>query len=133
MADYLIDGTGKTPRVHLCADAGVLEISGRSIPENALEFYKPVLEWLDAYSLAPQPHTRMDLRLEYLNTSSSKCLFDLFRKLERIAGAGHDVGINWYHDPDDEEMMETGEDFRDVVKIPISVVASQEREQDMAR
>jgi len=117
-----IEGTKSTPAVTFNPEKGILEIRGRSIPENALEFYKPIMELMEAYSLNPQKETRVDIQLEYLNTSSSKCLYDVFHKLELIANAGNEVKVNWYYEEDDEDMMETGEDFNDILKIPFTFI-----------
>jgi hypothetical protein len=117
-----IEGTAKTPSVNFNPDKGILEIKGRSIPENSLEFYHPILEWLKAYAQAPQKETKVNIQLEYLNTSSSKCLVDVFHKLQLIADAGNEVKINWYYEEDDEDMLETGEDFEDILKLPFTFI-----------
>jgi hypothetical protein len=49
MEPIIIEGTPKTPTVKFDASAGVFEIKGRSIPENSVEFYKPLVDWLDGY------------------------------------------------------------------------------------
>ncbi|MES2388981.1 MAG: SiaC family regulatory phosphoprotein, partial [Bacteroidota bacterium] len=36
--------------------------------------------------------------------------------------AGSNALVTWYHDVDDEDMKEAGEDFRLLVKIPIEIV-----------
>ena len=59
-------------------------LKGRSIPENSIELYKPLNEWLDQYASAPKPATVVDMKLEYFNTSSSKCILDFFKKLEKV-------------------------------------------------
>ena len=33
--------------------AGLIELKGKSIPENSTEFYKPVFDWLDKFGEAP--------------------------------------------------------------------------------
>ncbi len=84
MENYLHTPTPKTPKLEFKFDMGLFEISGRSIPENSIEFYKPLLTALEQYVLNPAPSTTLRINLEYFNTSSSKCLVDIFRKLERI-------------------------------------------------
>ena len=79
METIIIEGTPKTPSVNFDSTSGILHLKGRSIPENSIEFYKPLVEWLDAYSGKPQPKTAVNIQLEYFNTSSSKCLLDLFK------------------------------------------------------
>jgi hypothetical protein len=49
MEPIIIEGTPKTPTVKFDAAKGVFEIKGRSIPENSVEFYKPLVDWLDSY------------------------------------------------------------------------------------
>ena len=90
-------------------------ISGRSIPENSIEFYKPLLDWLDKYVNNPLESTIFEIKLEYFNTSSSKCLVEIFRKLEKIHDNGKQVSIEWYFDEEDEEYWEeSGEDFKEM-------------------
>ena len=47
MDKITIEGTSKTPTIIFDSEAGLLELKGRSIPENSIEFYKPVVESLD--------------------------------------------------------------------------------------
>ena len=48
MEPIIIEGTPKTPTVKFDSTEGVFEIKGRSIPENSVEFYKPLVDWLDS-------------------------------------------------------------------------------------
>lgn len=122
MKPLLIESTSGTPKVKFDQQKGVLQIKGKSIPADPLKFYRPVLEWLDEYAQNPQEHTQMNICFEYMNTSSSKWLFDLFRKMKEINDAGHKVTINWYYEEDDEDMLETGEDFQDIIDLPINLI-----------
>ena len=66
-----IEGTPKTPTVNFNAESGVLEIKGRSIPENAVEFYKPLVDWIGLMADSLRTTTQVNVQLEYFNTSSS--------------------------------------------------------------
>ena len=122
MSNLVIDDSIKTPFITFTFNSGMLEIKGKSIPENSLEFYRPVFEWLDNYSLSPAPSTVMKVSLDYFNTSSSKCLLDIFRRLETINLSGKStVTVQWYYDADDEDMMEAGEDYQALVKVPFEL------------
>jgi hypothetical protein len=101
---------------------GVFEIKGRSIPENSVEFYKPLVDWLDSYKESPLPKTVVDIRLEYFNTSSSKCILDVFKKLETIHKAKNEVEVNWYYEEDDEDMLEAGEDYESIIRVPFKMI-----------
>ncbi|MFN4811466.1 MAG: SiaC family regulatory phosphoprotein, partial [Bacteroidota bacterium] len=50
METLLIEGSAKTPTIKFDAEQGIIEIKGRSIPENSIEFYKPLIDWLEKYS-----------------------------------------------------------------------------------
>lgn len=122
MANLSIADSVKTPYILFESDKGILEIKGKSIPENSIEFYKPVFEWLEGYSQNPAVSTEFRVRLEYFNTSSSKCILDIFRKLELIHAAGKSkVKVCWYYEADDEDMMEAGEDYKAIVKVPFEI------------
>ncbi|MBP6756741.1 MAG: DUF1987 domain-containing protein [Bacteroidia bacterium] len=122
MEKYEIDGTPKTPTILFDINGGVLDIKGRSIPENSIEFYKPLVDALDKYSVATKSATTVNIQLEYFNTSSSKCILDIFKKLESIHKSGSDVTINWHYEDDDEDMLEAGEDYQAIIGIPFKMV-----------
>lgn len=122
MESIVIDGTPKTPSVNFDSESGVLQLRGRSIPENSIEFYKPLVEWLDDYAKRPQSKTAVNIQLEYFNTSSSKCLLDLFKKLEVMHKGGNDILVKWYYEEDDEDMLEAGEDYQSIVNVPFKMI-----------
>jgi hypothetical protein len=121
MENLSLEPGPKTPGI-LLDSTGYIEIKGKSIPENSVAFYQPVFDWLDRYASQPKPGTKVLVQLEYFNTSSSKCILDIFRKLENIHKSGASaVSIAWLYDEDDEDMMETGEDYQAIVKIPFTI------------
>lgn len=122
MKPIIIEGTPKTPAIKFDAGEGVFEIKGRSIPENSVEFYKPLVEWLENYKDAPREKTTVDIKLEYFNTSSSKCILDVFKKLEAIHKNNNNVEVNWYYEEDDEDMLEAGEDYESIIRIPFKMI-----------
>ena len=122
METIIREGTPKTPYVKLDGEKGLIEIKGRSIPENSVEFYKPLIDWLDKYGNVPLEVTNVNIQLEYFNTSSSKCILDIFKKLELIYKKGSKVQINWYYEEDDEDMFEAGEDYQSIINIPFSMI-----------
>ncbi|HKL37702.1 MAG TPA: DUF1987 domain-containing protein [Bacteroidales bacterium] len=122
MESISIEGTTKTPSVKLNPESGVIEIKGRSIPENSIEFYRPIIEWLDEYAKNPNKNTTVNVQLEYFNTSSSKCILDIFKKLESLKKARNEVKINWYYEEDDEDMLESGEDYESIIRVPFKMI-----------
>lgn len=126
MKTFFLAETPKTPEINCNPEQGTFLISGRSIPENSIEFYKPLFDWLDNYAESPNSKTVMDVKMEYFNTSSSKCLVEVFRRLELVHSKGYDVSINWYFEEDDEDMEESGEDFQEIIRIPIEMIMLEE-------
>lgn len=123
MDDIKIKGTPKTPTVNFNKEEGKLLIKGRSIPENSIEFYKPLIDWIEQYSSSPADKTQVNIQLEYFNTSSSKCILDVFKKLEAVNG---EVIVNWYYEEDDEDMLEAGEDYEAIINIPFKMIEVEE-------
>ena len=120
-----IEGTPKTPTVNFNAESGVLEVKGRSIPENAVEFYKPLVDWIGNYGDNSKSDTVVNIQLEYFNTSSSKCILDVFKKLESVNGKTT-ITINWHYEEDDEDMLEAGEDYQAIINIPFKMIEMEE-------
>lgn len=127
MQSLYLDKTNRTPQIILDPKQELFEIKGRSIPENSVAFYEPVIKWIEEYRKEPNQNTCLVMRLEYFNTSSSKCLIELLRKLETIHTDGHTVEMEWYYEEQDEDMRESGEDFKEILKIPIQMIALEEK------
>jgi|TARA_R110000737_G_scaffold222262_1_gene237518 hypothetical protein len=126
MENLNLDGSAKTPSVKFDFENGSMELKGRSIPENSVEFYQPLNEWIDGYSSKPKGKTVVDIKLEYFNTSSSKCILDLFKKLESLNGTQTEVIVNWYFEQDDEDMEEAGEDYQAIIGLPFNMIEVEE-------
>ena len=120
MKEYIKEASSKTPAIKFDMVNGVLDIKGRSIPENCFEFYKPLMAALDVYSGCAQPTTVVTLDLEYFSTSSSKCILDVFKKLENISKGGKSVTVNWNYE--DEDILEAGEDYQAMIDLPFQMV-----------
>ncbi len=120
-----IQGTDDTPKVILDPNNGnpIFEISGRSLPEDVVAFYEPILEWLDEYAQEPLKKTVFDFKLEYFNTASSKLLLDVLLKLEDMYEDGNEILVRWHYPEDDEDMEEAGEEYADIVEVPFEQVS----------
>jgi hypothetical protein len=126
MASLTLEGTSKTPYVHFDEETGLMELRGRSIPENSIEFFKPLIDWVDRYARSPQLRTSLHVQLEYFNTSSSKCILDLFKRLESLRAGGNEVTVLWHYEQDDEDMLEAGEDYAGIINIPFKMIQIEE-------
>ena len=121
MTDILLEGTAKTPEVKFSIDPISMSLSGRSIPENSIEFYKPLLDWVDQSIQSHDEVVCISVKLEYFNTSSSKCLMDLFKRIEKAAPM---ASVDWYYEEEDEDMLEAGEDYDAIIDIPFRLIAT---------
>lgn len=116
--ETLCEQTDRSPLV--VVEGGELTISGRSFMDNAVEFYRNLIARIGGMKFE-----KMDVvvRLDYFNTSSSKCLLELFRTFEKINHEGRLMRVFWYHTPDCPDLEEAGEDYRDLVTgVPFELV-----------
>jgi hypothetical protein len=120
ITELKIQKTSRTPEVIFDPAAGNFSIRGRSIPEDSVGFYQPLYNWLDRFGTqAPKEEKfTVEIELEYFNTSSSKCILDVFKRLNRLHHAGVRVEVVWLFDEDDEDLEEMGEDYRDLLDLP---------------
>ena len=113
--------TEKTPSVRFNSKTGVLDISGKSLTENAFEFYKLLLEKIKEYINAPSEQTTVNITFEYFNTASSKSMMDLILAFEPLQKENK-LTINWFCESDDDDMFEVAEDFKDKTKMSINII-----------
>ncbi len=112
-----LDPTDDCPSVLLDKDNNTFKISGKSLPENVIFFYQPLIDWLEEYKTAPNEKTIFDFKLMYFNTASSKLILDILMILEEIKEEGHDILIRWHSLSNDEDMQEAGEEYADMVEV----------------
>jgi hypothetical protein len=108
--------------VHCDPETGVVSLEGESYPENPTEFFAPLYAWLKQYTQAIARPLAVNVTISYLNTSSSKCILDLFETLEDYHKSGGTVTLNWYYDDDDEGMQETGEELCEDLALPYTLI-----------
>jgi hypothetical protein len=122
MKGYFIKSTKVTPSVYFNPAKGLLDMRGKSSPENPLTFYNHLYSSLDRFGETEHSILSLNVAFEYFNTSSSKCIYGMFKKLECLRKAGKKVNINWYYEDGDEDMMEAGEDLSFMFKFEFNFV-----------
>ena len=131
METLIIEGTDETPKVVLDQENNLFEISGRSLPEDVVSFYHPVMEWLDEMETKPLENMEFCFRLDYFNTASSKLILDIFLKLDEIYQSGNKINVKWYYSELDEDLEEAGEEYSELIEIPFELVAFQASENSL--
>ena len=124
MENLKIPATKYTLEVNFDAAAGVLEMSGSSYPENAIDFFQPIFDWIKKYLTENPQKIVLNLKINYLNTSSAKCILDILEILEQYyKEKNRDVSVNWYYAEDDEDTLEMGEEIAEDTEIPFNLLS----------
>lgn len=110
MKNIQCEPTSCTPAVRFSAD-GRLLIEGRSLPENVSRFYDPLITWVRQLDTEV---VKIDLNLEYLNSASSKKVLEILRSLDKNTNV-RELIVNWHYESDDEDALESGEIFEDLL------------------
>lgn len=119
---FHIDRTETSPQIDMDLDQGVLDFIGRSLPHNSEQFYSRVYRWIEEYLQEPKVETTVNMKLDYLDTSSSKHLYNIFQKLDAVSERGQHVQVNWHFETGDEEMAETGKDYESLFKLDFNFI-----------
>jgi hypothetical protein len=118
MEDLYLKKTFNSPEVEFIADKGELSLEGRSIPEDPGEFFELLIDWINEYFLNPAKDTVMNIRLEYINSGSSKYMLEVLRIMKINHDAGKGVNIKWYFEEGDESIQELGVHYEQTIQIP---------------
>lgn len=119
-----IIGTYNKPSIEFDTEIGVLLIEGKSFTVNAFEFYKPLFYTIAEYKKNPRLQTTVNLKLAYLNTSSSKSIMELLLELEAL-NANSEVIINWHYEKADNDMLEVGKNYQAIINLPFNLIATE--------
>jgi len=114
MEPLFIAASPTSPEIDFRFDQHTLSIKGESYPENAAAFYGPIIARVQAYlDGCREAAITVNVSLAYFNSSSTKMLFSFFEALNGAAIAGNHVRLNWYHDEDDDTILEFGQELQD--------------------
>ncbi|MDX9929166.1 MAG: DUF1987 domain-containing protein [Bacteroidales bacterium] len=113
--------TKSSPEILLDPE-GLIRLKGRSILENAAEFYEPMLEWVDEYVKSPAELTCTDIELEYFNSATAKFLITLIQRLSMVTFSNARLKVNWYYEDGDDDIFERGEYLESVLEIDFNFI-----------
>lgn len=107
MDDLIIRSTDKSMAVDI--SYGILNFTGRSILTDPKLFFDPISAWVSKYLNNPADETVVNIKLEYIDTSSTQSLYQILRQLNSVRKKSLVIMINWYVEDEDPEMKELGE------------------------
>ncbi|MGV3636905.1 MAG: DUF1987 domain-containing protein [Flavobacteriales bacterium] len=122
MEAFNIPATKNTPAITFDPGANKFSVIGISVPENASEFYQPIIERLFRQEAAPMPGTIFHFRLNYFNSSSLKAIYMLLSEVKKGVEDGRGHVIEWCVEQDDEFMQEAAETFSELLGVPLTVL-----------
>ncbi len=109
MENLLIEGTtariNAKPIVDFNAETGVCVLSGESFMENSYEFYDPIFQWIKDFFIEKNS-IQIISKITYLNSSSKKSIYDLFKLLKDYKSKGKNIYVRWYYVQEDSSMEE---------------------------
>jgi len=121
MQELRILPTKNSPEIIMNPD-GIIKIRGRSIHENATEFYDPVNAWITEYIKDPADVTCVDMILDYFNSASAKVFIQLLQKLTYVQLKHKKFIFNWYYEDGDEDILERGEYFSSILDVEFNFI-----------
>lgn len=132
MEVILLPHTTTSPAVNFNLEKNIFEISGCSRPEDVVDFYGGIVEWLadlkklineELITKTIENPMVFKLKFDYFNSSSAKFILDIVLLINELFLNKLNVKIEWYYKEDDDDMLETGQEFIDIVNCPIDFIA----------
>jgi hypothetical protein len=124
MAESLrIEATEDTPLIDFDTSTGVFKVTGRALPEDAHDFFKPIEEWVQDYVESPLANTTVEMRIDYFNSAATRYIFNLLMCFEDIVEEKRgDVKVVWYYKEGDDMIETKGEELSSILELPFEMV-----------
>ena len=117
-----VEQTLQSPKIDFDPETGILEIKGKSIPDRTVDFYTPIMNWIEEYVNNPAPTTTCNFRLEYYNSRTKKYLIEMMKAVNKLTEQGNELVVNWYYEEGDEDVQETGQMFKDLLAMDMNII-----------
>jgi hypothetical protein len=118
---YILQAEDDTPEIILDHKEGIIQFKGKSIPENAVSFYKPIIDWLNIYREKPHSKTKVTFKFDYYNTATDRQLVKILLLLEEISKSTV-VNVQWYYNSGDISMLNDGKKFKELINLNIEII-----------
>jgi hypothetical protein len=131
-----IEATESTPRILFDHINYKFEFIGEASPEDAKHFFNPLFTWMDElysyihYAISQNSQAKSHpinfvVHIDYITSSSLKCLYDILKKIVKLKELTPDVQVTWLYDHGDDDMKENGEEFATMLQIPFIIKEAQ--------
>ncbi len=117
-----IKETVDSPKILLDAEKATFLIDGPSYPEDAYDVYDHVLDWVRQNDYPLNGELICHFKFNVLSSTSRKMVYEILLELEKLHEINGSIHINWHFEKFDEDMLEVGEDFSEIVNIPFKLL-----------
>ena len=123
-----IKSTKFSPEICFDPQNNILEFYGFCLPENALEFFQPIIDWLNDYKEKINksihfPEVKVIFKFTYYNSASLRRIIEIFSIFSEMYHRGVPIIISWQYDSEDLSMAESGKEISEISNIPINLVS----------
>lgn len=115
-----IESTATTPEVHLLED-GMITFAGKSMMENAIDFYGPIHDWVDKFMAKGLDKLEMEFDFVYFNSTSAKQILKMLMKLDE---SEINCVVNWKYPKDHDILKFRGAELESMLNMDFNYVAS---------
>lgn len=122
MEKYLLAPSPTTPYIYFNPEQEILEMKGNSTLINAMDVFKELLSALGIFKKSIYSELKVDIQLDYFNTSTYKCLLETVIYLKEMKSTGKNIVVNWYYNIEDEDALEHGEDIAQLSGMHLNLV-----------
>lgn len=117
-----IPETDFTPSVRISNEDNRIIITGPSRLEDPSPFFEKLTDVLNENIINFKTRFTLEFKLNYLNSSSSKWLFHILKNVQNRFGGNKIMNVNWYYDEDDEDILEAGEVFKNLLNVQFALI-----------
>ena len=105
--------TTTTPYVLIDEEKKYMKFEGKSYLEDVIDFFQDINDWLEKYLSGENIELTFDCAMKYFNSSTTKIIYNMLRSMDKSAGSGAKITVNWIVGEANDMMIECGEDFEE--------------------
>ncbi|MBG14913.1 MAG: hypothetical protein CL853_01015 [Crocinitomicaceae bacterium] len=125
LSNNLLIKEGKnTPKVVGNTNLSELIFKGNSYPENVLQFYTPIFNWIEELKNEKNEIT-VDCQFYYIASSSVIAFLKLLQKVESTFEK-ENIKFIWKYEEGDDDIKKIGQDYSTILNTPIEIIEVEE-------